>query len=256
MSPGQARGAFNVTIHDVAPRWRAEVTALRAALASWGVTRATLLVVPHFHGQVRLGDDAPTVAWLRARADDGDELALHGYHHQQAGAPAALVDRVRARLWTAGEGECLAPHEDLPSLLARGREQLTRWLGVRPAGFVAPAWLEPRGFAQLLGSLGFAWHETSMYLEALAPRRRAYAPVIGFATRTLTRELASVAWARALLSVRDPDRAQSGRLLRLAVHPADLRSPRVMAALERATRRCVPHLRCVTSGELADQLAA
>lgn len=236
---GAAAPTLLVTIHDVAPRSLAEVQALRRALLGWGVARATLLVVPHFHRELRLCDHSPTVAWLRSCAERGDELALHGYYHQQAGAPLGLRDRVRARLWTAGEGECLRPHDDLAGLLVRGRDELTRCLGLVPGGFVAPAWLEPRGFDGLLSRLGFAWHETSMYVEALAgPGGRVRAPVIGFATRTALREAASLVWARALLARMLPrDAPARAPLVRVALHPGDLRSARVMAALEQVLRR-------------------
>lgn len=231
------------TVHDVAPRWLPEVQALRRALAGWGAARVTLLVVPHFHHGVRTIDHAATLRWLVERRRAGDELALHGYHHVQHGAPRGLVDRARARLWTAGEGECLRPAAPLRDLLDRGRAELAELLPDAP-GFVAPAWLEPRGLPALLARHGFSWHETSRFIEALPARRRFVAPVIGFATRTPLREALSLAWARALL-------AGSARLpaLRLAVHPADLRSPRVMAALERVVRAAASR-RAVTTAEL------
>ena len=247
------------TLHDVAPRWLSEVRTLRAMLTRWGVARVTLLAVPHFHHGVRLVDDAATCAWLRERAAAGDEIALHGYHHVQDGAPESWRDRARARLWTAGEGECLRPAAPLPELLGRGRAELASLLPHPPAGFVAPAWLEPRGFAPVLAALGFAWHETSRFVEALAapsssssssaspapsPRRIAV-PAIGFATRSRLREALSLAWAQLLLTA-----APRLSPLRLALHPADLGSPRVVATLEHLVRRAAPHYRAVTTSEL------
>lgn len=245
-----AAGALQVAVHDVAPRWLAEVRVLRELLGGWGVSRVTHLVVPHFHRGVRLADDGATVAWLRDRATAGDELALHGYHHVQATSPTGWTGRVRARLWTAGEGECLAPAAPLRELLSRGRDELARCLGVAPIGFVAPAWLEPPGLGALLSELGFAWHETSFSIEALPSRRRLLAPVVGFATRTRARELASVAWAGVVLPVA---LARRRPLVRIAVHPADLRSPRVLAALERCVLAAA-HLPSRTIGELAREL--
>lgn len=243
---------LNVTIHDVAPRWLSEVRTLRAQLASWGVSRVTLLAVPHFHHGVRLIDDPATRGWLWDCAESGDEIALHGYHHVQAGAPRAWADRVRARLWTAGEGECLRPAAPIAELLRRGRDELARVLPAPPAGFVAPAWLEPRGFARTLARLGFAWHETSRFVEQLdaatSPRarpRRVAAPALGFATRTPLREALSLGWARAVSLA-----APCLPALRLAVHPADLRSARVMASLEAIARRGARTHRVVTTSEL------
>lgn len=234
--------ALVVTIHDVAPATLAQVRELRAALARWGVARVTLLAVPRFHGGVRLADDVATARWLQERCVAGDEVALHGYYHVQTGAPARRWDRLRARVFTAGEGECLAPREALPELLQRGRDELAALLGAAPAGFVAPAWLEPRGLGALLEQHGFTWHETSLALEALAPKRRALAPVIGYATRSALRLAAALAWSRALA-------VALGRaaLLRLAVHPADVGSPAVMSELERVARLTLRDRRAVTT---------
>jgi uncharacterized protein len=233
------------TIHDVAPRWLAEVQALRRALVRWGVDRVTLLAVPHFHHGTRLVDHAATVTWLRDCASAGDEIALHGYYHLQAGAPEPLLDRLRARLWTAGEGECLRPSGELATMIERGRDQLASCLP-NPVGFVAPAWLEPRHLPGLLQRLGFAWHETSRFVEALAPRRRITAPVIGFATRTVLREALSIAWARAVLRLA----RVHAPVVRIAIHPADLRSSRVMHELERAVRATAQAGQAVTTSEL------
>jgi predicted deacetylase len=249
-----------VAIHDVAPRWLPEVTALREALARWGVDRVTHLAVPHFHRGVRLVDHPATCRWLRDCAAAGDELALHGYHHLQRGTPAPLLDRLRARMWTAGEGECLDPDGDLSDLLTRGRAELASILPF-PAGslgFVAPAWLEPRGFSSLLSRLGFAWHETSRFVERVSPSpsparapHRLFSPVIGFATRTPLRESLSVAWARLLLATTfSPSSPARLSTLRIAVHPADLHSSRVMSALERSVRRALTFARPVTTAEL------
>lgn len=249
-----------VAIHDVAPRWLPEVTALRDSLARWGVERVTHLAVPHFHRGVRLVEHPATCRWLRDRAAAGDEIALHGYHHLQRGTPTSLLDRLRARMWTAGEGECLDPAEDLSALLTRGRAELASIFSPAPSsalGFVAPAWLEPHGFSSLLTRLGFAWHETSRFVERLSPspssarRRRLFSPVIGFATRTPLRESLSVAWARLLLATTfSPSSPTRLSALRIAVHPADLRSSCVMSALERSVRRALTFARPVTTAEL------
>jgi uncharacterized protein len=240
-----------VSIHDVAPRWLLEVTTLRDCLARWGAERVTLLAVPHFHRGVRLVDHPATCRWLVERAAAGDEVALHGYHHLQRAAPSRPLDHLRARLWTAGEGECLQPELALPLMLARGRAALTSILSSPPAGFVAPAWLEPSGFSALLARAGFAWHETSRFVEALAPQRRHFSPVIGFATRTPLRQALSLAWSQLLLATTfSPSSPASLPALRIAVHPADLHSPHVMAALERAVRRTAAFAPSVTTREL------
>ena len=156
------------SIHDVAPPHLAAARALRARLESWGVGRVTLLAVPDLHGRHPLARDAATAGWLRDRAAAGDEICLHGDVHLQRGPIAARADRARAALLTAGEGECLALSDEARArMLVDGKRRLEDLLGRRVAGFVAPAWLEPRGFGAHLAAAGFRWHEGSLWIERL-----------------------------------------------------------------------------------------
>ena len=238
-----------VTIHDVAPPTLAAVIALRELAARWGAPRATLLAVPNFHGRSPLAEHAPSVDWLRRCADAGDEIALHGLRHVQA-APAGALGALRARAFTAGEAEMLGAGAADPVALARARAELTALVRAPIRGFVAPAWLEPRGFADLLERLGFDWHETGLAIERLRDRRRIVSPVIGFATRTRMRAAASLVWAAALLPVIE-QLARTARPARVALHPADLSCSRVLAAAERAVRRLAhTHAAVTTSAAL------
>ena len=225
-----------VAIHDVAPRFLSEVRTLREHLDRWGIAAATLLAVPDHHGSSPLGACPGTADWLRARAAAGDEVALHGFHHVARGEIRSRWDRLRARALTAGEGEMLAVSPAaLPALLARGRAVLAEHLGREPAGFVAPAWLEPRGLGDALAAAGFAWHETSMVVEDLRARRRVPSPVLGWATRSRWRERAAVAWAAAVAPLAAHLAARTG-VVRVALHPGDVRSAPVMASIERTVR--------------------
>ena len=133
-----------------------------------------------------------------------------------------------------------------PAALARARDELADLAGAAIRGFVAPAWLEPRGFGDVLARLGFDWHETGLAIERLPDRRRIAAPVIGFATRSRARLHASLAWAAMMVPVLE-QLARCGRPARVALHPADLTSPRVLAAAERAIRRLGRDHRAVTT---------
>jgi hypothetical protein len=242
-------GALVATIHDVAPPFLDEVRALRAALRSWGAGAVTLLAVPNHHGRAPLHAHRPTLSWLRACAAGGDEIALHGVTHRQDGPIPAARDRARAALLTAGEGELLARGAAAPERLANARAGLERALGAAVIGFVAPAWLEPRGLAATLAGLGFRWHETAGQIDALAVQRRVRAPVIGFATRSAWRERAAILWARAL----GPPATLAARLglapVRLALHPGDAHRPGVLAAAERVARRALAHGPAVTTAQ-------
>jgi predicted deacetylase len=241
-----------VSIHDVAPRFLSEVRTLRERLAGWGVPVVTLLAVPDHHGSSPLARCRDTVRWLRSCAGAGDEVALHGFHHLARGAVPSRWDRARAALLTAGEGEMLAvPPAQVAPILARGRDVVADVVGAEPVGFVAPAWLEPRGLADVLGAVGFRWHETSLYLEALPSGRRLVSPVLGWATRSARREAAAVAWAAVMTPVARRIARASG-VVRVALHPGDVHSAPVMASIERTVHRLLAAgLQVRTTAEVA-----
>lgn len=231
-----------VTIHDVAPPTLAAVRTLRERACAWGATRVTLLAVPNFHARAPLAADPPTIDWLRRSAGNGDEIALHGIFHIQR-APAGALGALRARLFTAGEGEMLGRGAADPTALAAARDELSALVGAPIRGFVAPAWLEPRGFGDLLARLGFDWHETGLAIERLCDRAWIRSPVIGFATRTRVRALASRLWAAGLAPIVDV----MARPARVALHPGDLGDPRVLAAAEQVIRRLARRHASVTT---------
>src|SRR6478609_1311298 len=89
-----------VSIHDVAPATWRECSALMDAVAAVADIPLTLLVLPAFHGA------AATVPsfdhQLERRVALGDELALHGYTHLDAGRPArSLRERFARRVYTS-----------------------------------------------------------------------------------------------------------------------------------------------------------
>src|ERR1700677_1747309 len=76
--------ALLVSIHDVTPALAPRVEALWALARERGVTPA-LLVVPNWHGRWPLGEHPEFVRWVRARADEGAEIFLHGERHDEVG---------------------------------------------------------------------------------------------------------------------------------------------------------------------------
>ena len=230
-----------VSIHDVAPQFLDQVDDIRKRLAAWGVDKVTLLVVPNYHGEGPLWDSVSTQNWLRQQVKVGDELVLHGHSHRQEIPVGNKTDQLRARMWTASEGECLSRRsEEWPKLLAEGRKMIAEIQGEDPVGFVAPAWLEPQGFGEILRAAGFKWHEGGPWMEFLgqAPPHdiRVNRPVIGFSTRQAWRKWASIVWAHGLTPVyrRLVGREQA---VRVALHPADVTSDAVMRCAETVIRR-------------------
>ncbi len=228
-----------VTIHDVAPPHLEVVAAMRAALERWGVARATLLVVPNFHGQAPLAECKRTVRWLRERLRAGDEVALHGQYHHQRRALGWGSARLRGALFTAGEGECLSLAEgEAEAMLESGKRLLETLFELPVRGFVAPAWLEPAGFASRLLAAGFEWHETGLKLERLAGACY-LSPALGFATRSRARRLTAIAWVRALAPLAELRARYRGVPIRIALHPSDATASDVMRCVQRVIEQLV-----------------
>lgn len=206
---------IHVSIHDVTPRWRAEV---ERALA-WCREREIcpgLLVVPEMHGAHAIADDDEFVRWLRALAGEGHELFLHGWTHRAA-AGRGLSHAFAQRVVSAGEAEFASYDERVGArVLDRGIE-LFRSLELPIAGFVPPAWARRRWLIPALRARGIDWVEDQLFIHAPVRGLTRLAPALNFASRTLGRRLSSVAYARL---GRGYERL--GLPLRVALHPADL----------------------------------
>jgi len=229
-----------VSIHDVTPAHATGVERLWALCVARGL-RPALLVVPDWHGEWPLERHAAFVAWLRARADDGAEIVLHGERHDEAGAPRRLVDTLRAWGRTAREGEFLTL--DGPAArerILRGRARLQA-LGLEPVGFVPPAWLAHDDVHRAAGGTGLAFSEDDRVIHLFPSGRRVPAPAVRWSARSPVRAWGSVAVARARWTL------QGGApLTRIALHPQDLAHPATAASIGPTLDRWLARHRPVT----------
>ncbi len=108
--------------------------------------------------------------------------------------------------------------------MERGIRRL-RALGLDPVGFVAPAWLYSRDHVPAIADLGLRYSEDATDILLLPRATRVASPVIRWSARTPFRARASVAVAAASRMLRRP------ALLRIALHPQDLRSDAVRRSL-------------------------
>ena len=197
-----------IAIHDVAPSTIAEAREWRALVADAVAGPASLLLVPRYGGRDswRAG---PSPGWARERARAGDELVLHGWSHtRRDGRDGAELAGRRPR--------------EVAALIAEGLGEL-RAAGLRPAGFIAPAYAHPAAAGESCRRAGLAWWATRAALAWEGGRRRL--PSLGLGASTPARRALSPAAARAAA------RALAGQpAVRLDLHPADLRHPRLAAA--------------------------
>ena len=216
------------SIHDVSPRFEAEVDGLVDILAEHVGDRLAMLVVPNHWGDAPIMRGTPFAARLRSWADSGVEMFLHGFYHRDEARHEAGADRLKARLMTAGEGEFLGiSRDEAAQRIDEGRALIEDVIGRPIDGFVAPAWLYGPGAHEALREASIPLAEDHFRVWSPASGRElARGPVITWASRTRAR-LASSLFAAAALRHAPLD------VLRIGVHPPDIRH----AVLVRSIRK-------------------
>ena len=271
LPPIEAAPLLCVSIHDVAPATWADCARLAAALRTVADIPLSWLVVPHYHE--RADDDAPMRAGLDAALARGDELVLHGYTHLDTEARAgSLRQRFLRGVYTRREGEFAAlPASEARRRIALGLDWF-RARGWPVSGFVPPAWLMGQGAWEALGEFGFAYtttfarfyllggagnpeweekqdaliglrqagkrpgsaqtdihaHAPDAWLSMTASGPALFAPSLVYAARNRSGRMLSP------LAAGLAARWQAGApLVRLSLHPPDLRHPRLLAHARR-----------------------
>ena len=234
------------SIHDVSPRFEREVDRLAAEFEPFVGTRFAMLVVPnHWRtSPIRAGSDFALK--LRAWADSGVEMLLHGYTHRDHMEHRGL-DRVRGRFLTASEGEFLGlPEAEAAKRIADGRALVEDVTGRPVAGFVAPAWLYGPGAHAALAQSGLAIAEDHFRVwSPVDGRTLARGPVITWASRTPARLASSLAAAAILGRITPQD------VLRVGVHPGDCTSPALLGSIRATLARAVRKRCAANYSELA-----
>ena len=246
-SPTPLQRWLCVSLHDVAPATWPDCRNVLEAVQEVADIPLTLLVVPAYHGQCSAQPEFERAISQQHAA--GHELALHGYFHADPHIPGDIIDWVRRRIYTAGEGEFCALSED------EARERLTlgsRWFaanGWPMSGFVAPAWLLGAGaWRALRARKELQYTSTLTSLIALPEGHAIRAPCLTYSVRSAWRRPASIAW-NTLLS----HATQSSPVLRLGLHPFDAESGPVRRSWQRLLKRALSDRTAVTKAEYMRQ---
>ena len=233
------------SIHDVSPRFEGEIDRLLDMLGQHVGQRMALLVVPNHWGDAPIVPGSPFASRLRDWAAGGLEIFLHGYFHRDMAQHERSADKLRAKFMTAGEGEFLGlTQEEAAARIADGRALLEDVIGRRVDGFVAPAWLYGPGALEALAEAKLPLAEDHFRVWSPATGKRlARGPVITWASRTRTRLASSLAAAAVL-------RHAPLEVLRVGVHPPDVRHPALVRSIEKTFRAAGRSRRPAAYGEL------
>ena len=236
-----------VSLHDVAPATWASCQSVLAAVHEVADIPLTLLVVPAYHGACSAQPEFEHA--ISAQLAAGHELALHGYFHLDPQVPSDIVDWMRRRVYTAGEGEFCGLSED------EARERLAlgaRWFaanGLPLAGFVAPAWLLGTGAWKALRTHdGLHYTSTLTKLVALPEEQAIHAPCLTYSVRSAWRRPTSIVWNTVLSRM-----THSAQVLRLGLHPHDADSPSVRRSWQRLLESALTDRTAVTKAEFVCQ---
>jgi len=236
-----------IVVHDVAPATARDCERVLRCLEQIAPLPVTLLATPRWH---LAPHDAAFERWIDALVASGDEVALHGYTHIDDGAPRGWLDLLKRRCYTRGEGEFAALGASEAALrIAAG----VRWFEERGwplSGFVAPAWLLSAGTWCALDRFPFSYTCTLSGLVALPARQRVRSQAIVYSTESAWRRTASLGW-NALVARGQRD----ARLLRLELHPSDVRHGAIRRAWMRLAERALGERRAVTLDQAVRLLA-
>jgi predicted deacetylase len=223
-----------ISLHDVAPATLDDCMKALAFLDGLGLGPVALLVVPDYHGLGRADRDDRFASFIESRILRGDEIVLHGYRHVDAAPPARGVrEWLTRRVYAESEGEfSQLDFEAARTRILRGLVVL-RSAGWHPTGFVAPAWLMSAPALSALEETPLQYCATRDAVVALQSGRTIPAPSLVVSSRPAWRRAISPVWNKALLA-----RHATSRVVRAALHPADLRYP----ALERLWRGLLSQL--------------
>lgn len=233
------------SIHDVSPRFESEVDRLVHLLQPHVGNRVAMLVVPNHWGDAPLIAGSGFASKLRAWADAGVEMFLHGYFHHDEVRHAGRWNRFRASYMTAGEGEFLGlSKREALARISGGKALVEDVIGRPIAGFIAPAWLYGPGATEALADCAIPIAEDHWRVWSPANGAElARGPVITWASRTRMRLASSLAAVAAL-------RRLPTSILRVAVHPPDCREPALARSIENTMRSLASSRRTARYSEL------
>lgn len=233
-----------VSLHDVSPLTRPACESILDDLARVGCRAVSLLVIPNHHGKAPIRDAPGFDSWVRDRVCCGDEAVLHGYYHlREKRAPAGWWASVVANHYTAGEGEFFdLTKAAATDLLSRGRADFEA-CGLKPTGFIAPAWLLGEDARRAVEAAGFAYTTRLRMVEPLGepPLKPVPSQSLVWSTRAAWRRLLSLGWNRLLFHslAKNP-------VLRIGLHPPDWSYPAIRQQILALTRAALAGRRSIT----------
>src|SRR5215472_2047051 len=214
---GVAADSVVVSLHDVAPCTRQITGTIISELGAHGVRVCSILVVPDYHHEGPFAKHREFVTWLRTLEADGHEIVIHGYFHERPPrTKETLRDKFVTRFYTRNEGEFYdLNYEEALRRITTARDEF-RALGLKPRGFIAPAWLLGDEAERAVCD---AQMEYTTRLRSVCDLRSGNvfpARTLVYSAHNAWRRTLSRSWNAALFRL-----LKNKALLRLSIHPRD-----------------------------------
>lgn len=212
-----------VSLHDVAPFTQPIADKILSELMQKGIRHCSLLVVPDYHHQGASMQDRQFVSWLRHLEAIGHEIVVHGYFHERPRRPSeGFLEKFVTRIYTQGEGEFYdLGYDEALRRITTARNEF-RSAGLKPRGFVAPAWLLSSEAERAARDAEMEYVTRLRTVRDLRSGETFTAQSLVYSVRNGWRRATSLLWNAAL------SRAQKDQpLVRLSIHPPDFSHPTI-----------------------------
>ncbi|NMB74427.1 MAG: DUF2334 domain-containing protein [Myxococcales bacterium] len=222
------RLGLSVEIHDVSPASEPEVRWMRWRLLRLGVNRPALLVVPCWQdARGRRWDlrSSPWFAeWLRREQEAGAQIVQHGLTHRAPDPPPpGLVNAFYHHAFSRGCAEFAHLNfAQASERLQRGRHILAA-CGLHAEGFVAPAWLQSPEALAAVWAEGFSF---TAFLHKVVWFGARGAESVPSPALTFDAAHPAIDYGKRVVMRAIEERGREATLVRVALHPADLRGAR------------------------------
>jgi len=220
-------------------------------LASIGVQRCVLKVVPNWHGAYPLPQENGFVELLRSTLAAGSELALHGLEHRTHGRPrGTAAGRVRATLFANQAAEFMTlGGTEAKEAVREGLRLFAQAELPRPSSFCAPGWLLHEDARKAIKESGMRLLLGMFCADDFATGRRFWIPGFGYMGVSSGHEMAVqlLNWLVTTLAIR------RATVAKVYLHPqGNLHSTALRATLDKVARMVSQGWKPATYAEVFD----
>jgi predicted deacetylase len=224
-----------VSVHDVTPKYKGELTEIVSELDRVGVNKRSVLVVPNWEGEYDLRQDDNFVSWLHGLKASGDEIVLHGYNHQSTKRKGHYKNPFQwfmGEVFAQGTGEFQnLTYEETRQKLQDGKRVFSDVELDGVVGFVAPAWLTNNDIEKALKDEDFQYHIFTTFMNYVGQLSKIPIRNIQTGETVKSREVAFDG-SRSLIDYGTKGlawlvtRNKRASTTRIAIHPQDIHNAR------------------------------